>query len=152
MSTSPPPRSLLAAPAVNPRYLQSALRSRAGAVIPYLEDAVAAGANDAARAEIVCLLGDPSAVNGPSINAVAAGGVWALAGPWIALDDESGLVAEVGADRALGFAGKLCIHPAQVAVVNEAFAPLREQQEWARRVLNSPAPPPILVLSGLTAR
>jgi citrate lyase subunit beta/citryl-CoA lyase len=37
--------------------------------------------------------------------------------------------------RSLGFAGKLCIHPAQVDVVNRAFAPSTEEVSWARRVV-----------------
>jgi citrate lyase subunit beta / citryl-CoA lyase len=37
--------------------------------------------------------------------------------------------------RSLGFAGKACIHPAQVAEVNAAFAPSAEQVEWAERTL-----------------
>jgi citrate lyase subunit beta/citryl-CoA lyase len=37
--------------------------------------------------------------------------------------------------RALGFGGKLCIHPAQVPVVNDAFAPSSAEVAWARRVL-----------------
>jgi citrate lyase subunit beta/citryl-CoA lyase len=34
-----------------------------------------------------------------------------------------------------GFAGKLCIHPAQVAVVLGAFEPTIEEVTWARRVV-----------------
>ena len=37
--------------------------------------------------------------------------------------------------RALGYAGKLCIHPAQVALANEAFRPSAEEIDWARRLL-----------------
>jgi citrate lyase subunit beta/citryl-CoA lyase len=37
--------------------------------------------------------------------------------------------------RSLGFGGKLCIHPAQVATVNTAFAPTAADLDWARRVL-----------------
>ncbi len=37
--------------------------------------------------------------------------------------------------RALGYAGKMCLHPAQVAVVHEAFAPTEEELTWAKRVL-----------------
>lgn len=37
--------------------------------------------------------------------------------------------------RALGFGGKLCIHPTQVAAVNEAFSPTAAEISWARRVL-----------------
>jgi len=37
--------------------------------------------------------------------------------------------------RALGYAGKLCIHPAQVALANEAFRPSAEEIDWALRLL-----------------
>lgn len=39
--------------------------------------------------------------------------------------------------RAWGFAGKLCIHPAQAKGVNEAFSPSQEEVAWARRVVNA---------------
>lgn len=35
----------------------------------------------------------------------------------------------------LGFAGKLCIHPAQIACVRDAFRPSEAQLEWARAVI-----------------
>jgi citrate lyase beta subunit len=38
------------------------------------------------------------------------------------------------ASRRAGCGGKLCIHPAQVAVVNAAFASSRAELDWARRV------------------
>jgi citrate lyase subunit beta/citryl-CoA lyase len=43
----------------------------------------------------------------------------------------------VDAQRAmrLGFGGKLCIHPKQIAPVHEAFAPTAEEVAWARRVM-----------------
>ncbi|GLS33054.1 CoA ester lyase [Mesorhizobium albiziae] len=37
--------------------------------------------------------------------------------------------------RQLGFAGALAIHPTQVAIFNEAFSPVTEELEWARRVV-----------------
>ena len=36
--------------------------------------------------------------------------------------------------RRLGFGGKLCIHPAQVDPVEEAFAPTADELHWAGRV------------------
>lgn len=39
--------------------------------------------------------------------------------------------------KSLGFAGKLCIHPNQVSVVNQTFSPSPEEIEWATRVLNA---------------
>lgn len=38
--------------------------------------------------------------------------------------------------RAFGFGGKLCIHPTQVARVNQGFAPSTTELAWARRVLD----------------
>ncbi len=37
--------------------------------------------------------------------------------------------------RAMGYSGKLCIHPAQVAIANEAFLPSAEEVDRARRLL-----------------
>lgn len=37
--------------------------------------------------------------------------------------------------RAAGFQGKLCIHPAQVAICREVFAPTPPELAWARRVV-----------------
>jgi len=37
--------------------------------------------------------------------------------------------------RDMGFAGVLCIHPAQVSVVHAAFAPSAEERHWAQRVV-----------------
>jgi len=37
--------------------------------------------------------------------------------------------------RRLGFGGKLCVHPAQLAAVRAAFAPAPAEVEWARSVL-----------------
>lgn len=37
--------------------------------------------------------------------------------------------------KALGFGGKLCIHPKQVGPVNDAFVPTDEELAWAGRVM-----------------
>lgn len=39
--------------------------------------------------------------------------------------------------RAMGYGGKLCIHPAQVAIANESFLPSAEEVERARRLLEA---------------
>ena len=49
--------------------------------------------------------------------------------------DDAGLEEESRLARSLGMGGKLCIHPAQIEVVNRVFAPDEEQLEWARRVV-----------------
>jgi citrate lyase subunit beta/citryl-CoA lyase len=45
--------------------------------------------------------------------------------------------AEAEAARRLGFAGKSCIHPSQVAIVNEAFQPSAQEIARARRVMEA---------------
>jgi citrate lyase subunit beta/citryl-CoA lyase len=49
--------------------------------------------------------------------------------------DLSGLKDECIAARRSGFAGKLAIHPDQVATINEAFSPDAVEVAWARRVV-----------------
>ncbi len=49
--------------------------------------------------------------------------------------DEKGLYAASRASRAEGFTGRLAIHPAQVAAINESYMPSTEEIEHARRVV-----------------
>ena len=39
----------------------------------------------------------------------------------------------------LGFGGKLCIHPKQIAVVNECFGPTSDEIAWAKRIIEASA-------------
>ncbi len=57
--------------------------------------------------------------------------------PFIALDDEAGLVQEAQRARAIGFAAKAAIHPRQVPAIRAAFAPSPEQVEEARAALHA---------------
>lgn len=45
------------------------------------------------------------------------------------------LAIDTARARAFGFGGKLCIHPAQVAGVNQGLSPSAVELDWARRVL-----------------
>lgn len=56
-----------------------------------------------------------------------------------AIDDAQRLSHDVHRARRLGFAGKLCIHPRQVAQVNALFAPNDAEVAWAKRVLDAAA-------------
>jgi len=49
--------------------------------------------------------------------------------------DDKGLYAASRASRAEGFTGRLAIHPAQVAAINESYLPSAEEIEHARRVV-----------------
>jgi citrate lyase subunit beta/citryl-CoA lyase len=60
-------------------------------------------------------------------------------GPSTALDDAAQVTADTHRARRMGFGGKLCIHPRQVAHVNAAFAPSVQDLGWARRVLAAAA-------------
>ena len=55
--------------------------------------------------------------------------------PHFAIDDNVGLSAAAGRSAALGYGGKLCIHPRQVALVHAAFRIDPEQRAWAADVL-----------------
>jgi citrate lyase subunit beta/citryl-CoA lyase len=54
-------------------------------------------------------------------------------------DDPAVFEAEAARARRLGFGGKLCIHPRQVAGVHAAFAIDAKQLDWAQRVLATAA-------------
>lgn len=55
-----------------------------------------------------------------------------------ALDDLSLVRAEADRARALGFGGKLCVHPRQVDEVNAAFSPSIEEIAWAHHIVDAP--------------
>lgn len=42
---------------------------------------------------------------------------------------------ETGEARAMGYAGKLCIHPGQVAIANDGFVPTADELDRAQRLL-----------------
>jgi citrate lyase subunit beta/citryl-CoA lyase len=51
--------------------------------------------------------------------------------------DNEGLEAESRLARSLGFRGKVCIHPAQVEIVNAVFAPGEDELARARQVVEA---------------
>jgi citrate lyase subunit beta / citryl-CoA lyase len=51
------------------------------------------------------------------------------------IDDDAGLRAEAEFVRSLGFAAKSAIHPRQIPILHEVFAPSAPDLEWARKVL-----------------
>jgi citrate lyase subunit beta/citryl-CoA lyase len=70
---------------------------------------------------------------------VLASRVAAIAAPvdgvTTAIDDPDTLRHDTERARALGFGGKLCIHPKQVAIVNATFRPTEGEIAWAQRVV-----------------
>jgi len=67
--------------------------------------------------------------------AAAAAGVTAIDGVCLTIRDDAAFEAEARTALDLGFTGKLCIHPDQVAIANKVFTPTPEQVTNARRVV-----------------
>jgi citrate lyase subunit beta/citryl-CoA lyase len=67
--------------------------------------------------------------------AAAAAGVAAIDTIYPEFSDANGLASECAAARRAGFAAKLAIHPAQIAVINDAFTASAEQLDWARKIV-----------------
>jgi citrate lyase subunit beta/citryl-CoA lyase len=51
------------------------------------------------------------------------------------LDDDDGLRREAEAAKRIGFFGKSAIHPRQLPIIHQVFAPTQEELEWAQQVL-----------------
>ena len=69
--------------------------------------------------------------------AAAEAGVFAYDAAFPGLDDEAGYRAEAESARALGFVGKSCVHPRQVAWANAVFAPTHQEIEAARHIVDA---------------
>ena len=66
-----------------------------------------------------------------------AGGVGAVDAVWTDLDDHDGLRREATEAAAMGFDGKITIHPDQIEIVNAAFTPSAADVEAARELLSA---------------
>ncbi len=68
---------------------------------------------------------------------LAAGeaGVPAYDGAFVDVSDLAGFRAEAEAARAMGFAGKTCVHPSQTPIANSVFFPRAAEIEAARQVV-----------------
>jgi citrate lyase subunit beta/citryl-CoA lyase len=58
-------------------------------------------------------------------------------GVTVSIDDERQLAQDSLKARALGFGGKLCIHPRQVEAINAAFSPSADEIAWAQRIIEA---------------
>jgi len=72
-------------------------------------------------------------------NARAVGAI-AIDGPFGQYDDPAGFAASARIGRAMGFAGKWCIHPSQVDAANDIFSPTAEEYERACAILEALGP------------
>jgi citrate lyase beta subunit len=71
------------------------------------------------------------------VVAARAAGLRTVDGPIADYRDEEGLRESCLLSRSLGFDGKWCIHPAQIAAVNEVFSPTEREIEWAKKVVKA---------------
>jgi citrate lyase subunit beta/citryl-CoA lyase len=91
---------------------------------------------------MLCTVDEPE-LNGVRFDLVAASRRARLPAPIDGVTTGTGNAQRLAADtaraRAFGFGGKLCIHPTQVAGVNQGFSPSANDLDWARRVLEQAA-------------
>lgn len=71
--------------------------------------------------------------------AAAAARIPAYDTVWANLDDTTGLAQEATDAAAMGYSGKLVVHPRQVPAVRGAFRPTDEQVAWAARIIEAAA-------------
>ena len=69
------------------------------------------------------------------VDARSAGRSRPIDGPYLAVRDAQGFAEDCRVARRIGFQGKLCIHPAQVAAANQLFAPDPDEVAFCRRVV-----------------
>ena len=66
-----------------------------------------------------------------------AAGVLVIDGPVADFRDLEAFRRSATIARALGYDGKWCIHPSQIPIANEVFAPAPAEVAWARRVVDT---------------
>ena len=71
------------------------------------------------------------------INAAKAASIQAVDSVYSDIGDLEGLRESVLEAKSLGFEGKGCIHPRQIAIVHEYFAPTPDELEIAREIVNA---------------
>jgi malyl-CoA/(S)-citramalyl-CoA lyase len=54
---------------------------------------------------------------------------------YVDFNDPDGYKAAARRSLALGFEGKWCIHPSQIALANEVYSPTPDEIAWAKQVL-----------------
>ena len=69
------------------------------------------------------------------VNAAKAAGVQAIDSVFSDVADLEGLRQSCEESRSLGFEGRGCIHPRQIPVIHEAFAPKRAEIDRAARIV-----------------
>jgi citrate lyase subunit beta/citryl-CoA lyase len=100
-------------------------------ILGYADLAASLGRSKAAAAELDLWLPAQETL----LAAARANGLQAIDGPYLGIAVDAGFEAAAARARELGYDGKWAIHPAQVARLNDLFAPTPTELEHARAVL-----------------
>jgi citrate lyase subunit beta/citryl-CoA lyase len=71
------------------------------------------------------------------VQVAVAYGLVAIDTPYADVADEEGLASETEFVKAIGFTGKLCVHPRQIETINRMLSPSEEDVAHARRVVDA---------------
>ena len=71
------------------------------------------------------------------VLAAAEAGVECMDTVYIDIGNEAGLKIESKKARAIGFTGKAAIHPSQIATINDAFSPTKDEIAFAKKVVDA---------------
>jgi citrate lyase subunit beta / citryl-CoA lyase len=82
------------------------------------------------------------------LAAAAKGRAAPVDGVTTSLADGQRLCADLEHAAALGFTGKLCVHPSQVGPANEYLSPSAADVAWARQVIAAAEDGPVTVTDG----
>ena len=87
-----------------------------------------------------------------TLMAAHASGVPAYETLYVDFRDDEGLRVSCRAARAEGWSGRIAIHPAQVAGINESFSPSEDEVAFARRVITAFAADPTVGTVGIDGK
>lgn len=135
--------------ALAPRHVIALIESPLGAVTVFdtlgaantigvmwgAEDLVAAMGGTSSRADSGSYRAVAQHVRSQTLLAAKARGVFALDSVFLDIPDLDGVRTESEDAVAVGFDGKVAIHPSHIPVIRGAYAPSAEESEWAHAVL-----------------
>lgn len=71
-----------------------------------------------------------------------------LAGVTLSVTDVDAVARDTAHAASMGFGGRVCIHPRQVQIVTDGFAPQDDEVAWARRVVEHAGDNAVVVVDG----
>lgn len=95
--------------------------------------------------DLTAQLGIPRTIDGDElvyarsqvVLAAAAAGADAIDAVFIDIGDLDSLRRDASRARAMGFRGKMAIHPSQIPVIHEVFTPSEDERERAQRIVDA---------------